>query len=281
LLLVHIEKGKDESGKEKLFVFDRRGEKFALSEEKRGGKLYAHLPIRPLIFGGEDVVFVCDGRLALALSAFFLKLMEDQELEDNKPPYTRAGIAIVKAHYPFARAYSLAENLASSAKERINEIDEKNKQISALDWHLAMTGLAGGIGEIRDREYLSDENKKLFMRPLSLKGKTSTDWRVWADFKKVIDEFQEGWKGKRSKVKTLREALRHGADKTEEFLKLTGTELPRMIHTNLEKRGWEGSAGGRCGYFDAIEIMDIFFPLDEAKLGSGQDRTQEQEDKIE
>ncbi len=61
-----------------------------------------------------------------------------------------AGIAIVKSHYPFARAYALAEELTRSAKSY------RTKETivgSCLDWHFALSGLGGSIKEIRDREY--------------------------------------------------------------------------------------------------------------------------------
>ena len=32
------------------------------------------------------------------------------------------GVAVVKSHYPFARAYDLAEELCASAKKRVKEL---------------------------------------------------------------------------------------------------------------------------------------------------------------
>jgi len=33
------------------------------------------------------------------------------------------------------------------------ELDDANKEVYALDWHVAMSGLFGSVKEIRDREY--------------------------------------------------------------------------------------------------------------------------------
>lgn len=40
-----------------------------------------------------------------------------------------AGVAIVKTHYPFARAYELSEALCKSAKRL-------SRDVSTLDWHV-------------------------------------------------------------------------------------------------------------------------------------------------
>lgn len=267
------------------------GDSFELSFDKKKAKQF--FPLRPLIFGGDDLTFVCDGRIALAITAFYLKELMRKgkngdfvyKLADGKPLYARAGIAIVKSHYPFSRAYELAENLAKSAKERISEIDKDKKEVYALDWHVAMSGLFGSIEEIRAREYTTPQGGKLNMRPLSLKRDESDgEWRTWEVFKSIIEAFQGhdknktkeenehfSWREKRNKVKAFRDALRGGSDKVWEFLTLykliekkeDGTEESKMPKVPIKVQevkttGWHGKT---CGYFDAIEMLDLYFPL--------------------
>lgn len=266
LLRAHIEPGASGSWDLK----SPNDQSFSLSQNAERDETF--FPLRPLIFGGDDLTFICDGRLALALTAFYLDALETRapKLSDHKPLYARAGVSIVKSHYPFRRAYNLAEKLAQSAKDRINEIDEDNKQVAALDWHVAMTGLAGDVGEIREHEYTVKQGS-LNMRPISLRAKDQTDWRTWQGFAQVIKEFQEGWKDRRNKVKALREALRGGKDKTEEFLKLhPSNKLPPMPNCDgMKAEGWHSN---RCGYFDAIEMVDLFFSLDETELKQAPDK---------
>ncbi len=220
-----------------------------------------YLPFRPLIFGGDDLTFVCDARIALDLTVFYLRELGKLTLSDNKPLYARAGIAIVKSHYPFARAYQLAEDLAQSAKEKITELDDTNKEVYALDWHVAMSGLFGSIEEIRRREYTVPQGK-LNMRPLSLRKE---GWQYWENFESVIKEFQiaDRWKGKRNKVKALREALRGGSNETQKFLRSYQIgKLPNIEgRSGIENDGWNVS--NICGYFDAIEMLDLYLPLSE------------------
>jgi len=94
------------------------------SEGRIGGVVLVRnqkLPLRPIVMGGDDVTFVCDGRLGLTLTEFYLRQVTAQPLADGNPLSVRAGIAVVKSHFPFARAYALAEELAKSAKRYLNE----------------------------------------------------------------------------------------------------------------------------------------------------------------
>lgn len=230
-----------------------------------------YLPFRPIVYGGDDITFVCDGRLGLALAVKFLKEFEKltENLADGKGKATAcAGVAIVKTHYPFAQAYKLSEQLCSSAKnlvrEQTNNYSDKQSLFSALDWHIAASGLLGSIREIRTREYQVPEGK-LNTRPM----RTHTDsnhWLSWDDFAQVVRKFneEEPWKDKRNKVIALREVLRQGQVATEQFLKAYGIDfsLPEFPKANssLKKTGW---IDGVCHYFDAIEAMEFYIPLGE------------------
>lgn len=228
-------------------------------------KTETYFPFRPLIFGGDDLTFVCDGRIALGLTAFYLKELQKIDLTDGNPIYARAGISIVKSHYPFARAYRLAETLADNTKELIKEIDESRKKVIAMDWHVAMSGLLGSLEEIREKEYtlVLDKTKKkknerrkgkLEMRPVSLFPQRS-EWQTWQTFSQIINEFQgEEWDKKRNKLKELREVLRRGRSETKDFLMLRKMKLPILAETD----GWET---GGCVHFDAIEMLDLYFPI--------------------
>ncbi len=227
------------------------------------------LPFRPLVYGGDDITFVCDGRLGLTLAARALQLFETQPIADDKPLTACAGVCIVKAHYPFARAYELSEALCRSAKKVAKHErngDDRSEPVSAIDWHIAASGLLGDLAEIREREYRSQDNGHLEMRPLLLDA-DSSDWQNWANFETIIKAFTEGdWKEQRNKVMALREVLRRGSEATKEFLTAYQLEtLPVMpgsdnrLKSPLAKQGW---LDGTCGYFDAIEAMDFYIPLE-------------------
>lgn len=257
---------------DKKELTDDRKEPFKLSQkevEKNGRKeIETYFPFRPLIFGGDDLTFVCDGRIALSLTAFYLKELLKINLSDNKPIYARAGISIIKSHYPFSRAYKLAEELGNGTKERIKDIDEDNKEVVAIDWHVAVSGLLGDLDEIREREYMFEKiengvrNKyKLNMRPLVLHPQNdASDWQTWQTFSQIINEFQgENWKDRRNKLKALREILRQGKDESKSYLHLHKLELP--VRAKVD--GWETN---ECVHFDAIEMLDLFYPIEKVEV---------------
>ncbi len=242
---------------------------------ERDGKKY--LPFRPLVYGGDDVTFVCDGRLGLSLAALYLEAFQfHQDCEDN-PLNACAGIAIVKTHYPFARAYELSEALCSNAKKWMREESERLDEpyFSAFDWHIASSGLLGSIHQIREREYQVSEGH-LFMRPIRLENSEASegDWRNWNDFARVVNHFNahQDWVGRRNKVITLREELRQGSESTKKFLNAYSLKsLPHFsdLYEQLQQDGWidvpKLNSGGErvCGYFDAIEAMEFYIPLGE------------------
>jgi len=233
------------------------------------------LPIRPLVFGGDDVTFVCDGRLGLPLTVMYLEAFAEAATNLNGGPGTAsAGVAIVKVHYPFARAYDLAEQLTKSAKRDTKQ--RLGAQVSALDWHIAASGLAGSLGEIREREFsLNDQNesgkgqndrKTLLMRPLSLHHHPNKPeaWRSWEDFNKVLRAFNTGtWPSRRNKLIGLRERLREGDSATQHYMDAFSLpDLPK-IDTQTPSSIRDGWIGKRCGYFDIIEALDFVLPLEE------------------
>jgi hypothetical protein len=220
------------------------------------------LPFRPIVFGGDDVTFVCDGRLGLTLTEFYLRQFTSQRLTDGEPPYARAGIAVVKTHYPFARAYALAGELAKSAKNYIINQTAGEKDLTALDWHFAVGGLVLGLQEIRQREYTMERPNDLLMRPLRLGPPEGADWHSWQVFQDLVRGFTDpakDWYGRRNKIKALRDALRDGPDATEQFLELIGAELPEATQVQGVVHGWKGR---ECVYFDPIEAMEFFVPLE-------------------
>ncbi len=114
------------------------------------------LPFRPIVFGGDDVTFVCEGRLGLPLAAHYLARLAEGILPDGDPLYARAGIAIVKTHYPFARAYELADELCGVGQALHREIRSRIPP-GARRWTgtLRSTGLVQPLKELRRREYSS------------------------------------------------------------------------------------------------------------------------------
>lgn len=230
---------------------------------KRKDSIY-YIPFRPIVFGGDDVTFVCDGRLGLSLALIYLREFEKYtaraELGKNGGGLTAcAGVSIVKSHYPFARAYALVEELTKSAKSYRKEEEIAG---SCLDWHFALSGLSGSIKEIRDREYKT-KTGDLTLRPVTLEANPKQRQHAWPVIREGIKAFQqEAWIERRNKIKALRDALREGPQAVEHFRVAFNNKdkLPEVLSgMDWPLRGWHGDS---CGYFDAIELVDWFVPLE-------------------
>ena len=239
------------------------------------------LPFRPIVFGGDDVTFVSEGRLGLALAAHYLKKIGEGNLpgakadEIGEPLYARAGVAIINNHYPFARAYELAAALGDSAKKNLPELTpptptDKEKETEhkgvVLDWHFATSGVILSLGQLREREYRSRAGHNLLMRPVRLDLDEppvgSKYWRSWQNFVNVTRNFQDNkdWNEQRNKVKALREPLRDGGERVKLFRNNYGIALlPDIPGQSMRETGWHGED---CGYFDAIEAMDFYVHLE-------------------
>lgn len=224
------------------------------------------LPFRPIVFGGDDVTFVCDGRLGLTLAEFYLRTLTSKNLSDKELLYARAGVAVVKSHYPFSRAVVLAEELTKSAKKYINERQKSpfnEKYLSAIDWHLASGGIMGELKDIRDRQYTVNADNLLYMRPLRLVS-SDKDWHSWETFKKTIEEFRgNDWAGRHNKIMSLREALRNGPEAVKQFITMYDPHRLPEIPGNEGASSSTGWIGKCCTCYDAIEALDFFVPLKE------------------
>lgn len=239
----------------------------AIKEDKIAGEVpirKRQLPFRPIVYGGDDVTFVAEGRLGLALAAHYLNTYSHHTLSDKKAAHARAGVAIVKSHFPFALAYHLAEELCGQAKRHIKQVG--NDEMTALDWHIAKSGLVNALDDIRKTDYVIQGEGSLLMRPLSLYPEV--DWCTWQQFKKIATEFKQR-KWPRSKCAALEAQLRLGRRATAEWLALQRNaalrELPPIPGlASMQTQGWHGD---RCGYYDVLEALDDFFiPLEEVAV---------------
>ena len=219
---------------------------------------HAYLPIRPLILGGDDVTFVCAGKLALEYAVRFMQLMMKDE--HSLRIDCCAGIAIQPTSYPFFRGYELAEQACGEAKARSRKIDGS----SWLDFVILHGEQAPTIAQIRAQEYKGALGK-LHFGPYRVDG--DTDYRF--HIQKLFDGVQAMRKLPRNKVKELRNVLQHGEHDARKFI-----EQLHHNHQNLPNvQGWEAYAEhlwqknpqGENGtpYVDVIEMMDYISPLKE------------------
>jgi len=211
-------------------------------------------PIRPIVYGGDDLTFVCDGRLGLELAAVYLQEFAQGKITVAGAPQAIdacAGVAIVPTKFPFARAYAFAEELCTLAKKKRQE---RKQDGSWLDFHISLEGATGSIDEVRQHQYRTLTGQQLYQRPYNV-------LEDWGTFVNILRHFRT-WP--RSRAKGLLQALVQGPGATQRFV--AGAHWrqymlpnPRGIDANASREGWTGGgAQSTTPYFDPLEALDFY-----------------------
>jgi hypothetical protein len=228
------------------------------------------LPLRPILLGGDDLTFICDGRIALDLATAALSVFEGSNVVHLGKITASAGVAMVRTHAPFRRAYELAEGLCASAKHMLKQ---KNKSECALDWHIGTIRPGETVESIRGRQYHKDK-RRLTCRPYYLgSGKDAPETWRWLS-ETLLDDEDVGLRGKRwaerrNKVKAFPELVRQGGNDVKSALESwrivdRGLKLPQPIAEN-------GFRSDRTPLIDAVELLNLHLAL----TPKGRDRRKE------
>ena len=233
------------------------------------------LPIRPIVYGGDDLTFVCDGRLGLNLAALYLQEFSKRKirvLDGWESMSACAGVAIVPRKFPFAQAYNFADDLCKAAKKRRRDGDRERSwsdkdPSSWLDFHLIQEGATKSITALRDEQYRSLEGARLHKRPYQVTIGNDDSVEIfedfqWDNFVEILKIFQSSeWP--RNRAKGLLQTLTQGANATQRFVVFTksgGVELPPSKESST---GWSG--GDRrdrtTPYFDPLEVLDFYLEV--------------------
>lgn len=222
------------------------------SKKEKAEEYYC--PVVPVVLGGDDLTVIMDGRQAIKFSERYLEAFERLTTSEELDVYEKqtnyiskvtggrqlgacAGIAIVKPHHPFHRAYELAEELLVSAKSCVYRL---NTAVSALDFHVLYDGGATDLEKLRDRSKI--RNDRLTLRPYvvspseTFKGLVQdkdlngvdlcrmTDLRKWHKEIGLNESGEEGQEQQsaipRSQLYMLRSALFEGRELTQHRLSL-------------------------------------------------------------
>jgi hypothetical protein len=163
-----------------------------------GGMDKELLPVVPLVFGGDDLTVVCDGSQAVAFVCSYLEAFEKATrapeidgfpsviagLIDPVDPSRHkgfggaAGIAIIKPHYPFYRAYELAEDLTRSAKA--TKANLGSDAVSAFDFQIVFEDATSDLDHLR-RAWEGENDTYLHARPYVVSDLAAPDAPIGTD----------------------------------------------------------------------------------------------------
>lgn len=252
---------------------------------KQGNKRL--LPLRPIIIGGDDITFICPGRMGLQYAQAFIEYVNSEDLLDkelfsgklyDEDLYTHikkitgkqisrslsccAGVAIVSAKYPFFRAYELAEQLCDEAKEKSRKDDG-----NYLDFAILHGEKYGDIQMLRKEQYES-ANGNLHYGPYNVLGKENERQSVKGLL--ALSEKLAGDKMPRNKVKDLRRVLHEDKHSMSIFLEncpeicelvKKENKLATVTADDLwDKFEDKDKVTFATRYIDAIEAIDFNYP---------------------
>jgi len=105
------------------------------------------LPFRSIINAGDDVTFVCHGKIAIWLSELYLTYLE------SKGYTAAAGIAIVHKNHPFYRTYTVAEELCKEAKNAHQNARDENR----INFIVLKEGISDHLNKILAQSYTAQD----------------------------------------------------------------------------------------------------------------------------
>lgn len=209
---------------------------------------------RKIIADGDDMTFVCNARFVMDYVGVYLEAVQNYNNKGEKEwRYSScAGICIFHSHYPFARAYSLAEQACESAKKNVH--GECIKEESWVDFHYIHNGVGGDLDQIREHQGVSG----CMARPWRIGTKANTDRKDYSTLQILADIMKENGVS-RSDIKTIGSEL-------EDSYSYGKFELNRVYghHRNLqneikEKLKIDKEEDLLPIIYDLSEVYDLWF----------------------
>lgn len=173
---------------------------------------------RKIYQNGDDVTFICHSGYAITAVCSFFKELLNLKKDELIQLSASAGIAFVKPHYPFNKAYEIAEKRCKAAKEKAKDKAKKELDIGFwLDYEVVR-----GTNQ-------SDDMCQFEMRPYYVCGKDDKDLRndSIGILSALLKEFTEGTTDfSNSKLKNLRSAfLFNNLEYASNIMKSTKQEI--------------------------------------------------------
>lgn len=216
-------------------------------------------PFRVIVNEGDDITLVCNAKKAFKITEEILRNIDKDEFS------ACAGIAIIKPHFPFYKAYMLSEELCKSAKKKAKALDAQNPG-SWMDVHIQQAGTQGALEQQRKNIYnipgadppsSNGYNEyNLLWRPFAI-NEENNDFN-WNAFKEMAIKFEKEFP--KSKLKELRKSLSQSIENAEISIKENegrGRKLPTFNGSKDLYRKDSNSKKTITPYFDAIELIDF------------------------
>ena len=210
---------------------------------------------RMVVADGDDVTFICNARFAMEYLKAYLDAVYN--CREGEWQYSScAGICIFHSHYPFARAYSLAEQCCDDfAKAMVHKRAEDGRPLeeSWVDFHYIHSGIGGNLPELRERQGTAS----LMVRPWRLNGKQQDAWQDYIILEKAAKLLKDA-KVARTSIKEIGSKMEGSmADGKRAYTKVCAhasgnlaAELPRLQPDEDRRMKM---------LYDLSEVYDLWF----------------------
>ena len=114
---------------------------------------------RIVINSGDDITFICKAEYGISITQKIIEKIEENSLSTYNFSAC-GGICMVHSHFPFYKAYEMAEDLCSNAKKQAKtNLLNNGRPSSYIDFDICQSGIIKPILKTRE------ENKELYLRP--------------------------------------------------------------------------------------------------------------------
>lgn len=237
--------------------------------------------LQKIILAGDDLTFICTGKLALPLVEAFVNTLAQKRMYSEG---TRedgfsvcAGIAYVYSHFPFSDAYQMAEKCCASAKERAKHKGSRDGDVIGnwVDFQICSSRLGGSLRELRENTYHTMDGRYLLKRPyyLPFPETAPEKWKILNDWKEnkeaSFDQFKENMKLLKKKdqknnrnkpTKSDVAAIRNTYYKGEDAIE----KLFQFLHSRHKLEGEAAfRADGKAQWYDETEMFELYEFMEE------------------
>lgn len=213
--------------------------------------------VRQIVADGDDCTFICNERLALPLTEAYLKAVNSYRSKDDpEEVYSScAGICIFHSHYPFARAYDLAEQACDSAKEQVHKIAEDPNAAPIeecwIDFHYIHSGVNGDLNELREIQQTGER----MMRPWCVIGEETNEQNIVKLYQ--LSEILKEYQVTRTNIKALGSAWEISKEEGMFELERVYYRAPKLKAALGELFG--DKEGLMKAIYDLYEVYDLWF----------------------
>ena len=167
------------------------------------------IPIYPVILGGDDLTVICRGSIAVKYAECFMKNFEKEtkEIEVLKGNgldglTACAGIAFIKASFPFASGYELAESLCSDHAKKTT------RTASCMMFHKMQDSFNQDYRDIISRELTPRKGVSFSFGPYFLNEDDAKEYGKWS-IQHLIYDSECLNKDEENSKNSTKSALRH------------------------------------------------------------------------